>query len=193
MTQNVKQPIPKAFVSCSLRKEDSEFVEFVCNILSSFQIQPFGTVGKYSASTDNPTVLMKKNIKEADFVVIIATKRYFTKDAHSKHESNTLSEMVHTEAGMAYANDKPIVVFVEEGTKTGSFLSSITQYIVLNKHSNIQEKIPLITDLLNDAWTKARKVKQQQTQANFGNTVLKTLAIYGSYKLFFSNSSNENV
>ncbi len=190
----MEQPyLANVFISCSLRKEDKEFIDLVSNILIHYNFNPFGTVGLYDASTDNPTVLMEKNIDKCDFVVIAATKRYQTKDTHnSDKESNSLSEMIHTETGMAYAKSKPIVVFVEEGTNVGSFIPNITQYITLDKtQENLNSQINLIKFLLNDALQKVESARRNQAWKDLGNLLLKGLAAYGGLKLLGGNSTDD--
>jgi hypothetical protein len=192
MQTDQKQHIAKAFVSCSLRNEDRNFVNLVANILHHYQIKPFGTVGMYSASTENPVQLMKKNIEQSDFVVIAATKRYLTKDSISGKDSNSISEMIHTEAGMAFANSKPVVVFVKEGTNVGSFLPSITQYITLDgTQKNLDSQHNLILSLLNSAYQKSQEIKRQKSWQELGKLVMGGLAIYGGLKLLGDDSEEE--
>jgi hypothetical protein len=61
--------IANAFVSCSLRKEDKPFIDFIEEILKAYRIQPMGTIGRYSAAPINTAELMKQNIPTADIVV----------------------------------------------------------------------------------------------------------------------------
>lgn len=181
--------IANAFVSCSLRNEDRWFIDLVANILYHYQIRPFGTVGLYDASTENPVQLMKKNIEQADFVVIVATKRYLTKDSSNGKISNMLSEMIHTEAGMAFANSKPVVVFVEEGTNVGNFLPQITQYITLDgTQNNLDSQTNLIMYLINNAYQKSEEIKRQKSWQALGRLVVGGLAIFGGLKLLDGNT-----
>lgn len=176
--------LANVFISCSLRKEDKEFNDLVVNILKHLKLNPFGTVGLFDATTDNPTTLMNDNIERCDFVVIAATKRYVTKDVHSKNESNSISEMIHTEAGIAFAKSKPIVVFVEEGTNVGNFIPNVTQYITLDKtQENLDSQYNLIISLLNNAIQKVEAVKRKKTWTDVGDFFIKGLAIYGGFKL----------
>jgi hypothetical protein len=41
---------PKAFISCSLRKEDQKYITMVTSIVKLMGFVPTATVGKYSAS-----------------------------------------------------------------------------------------------------------------------------------------------
>ncbi|MBK6545787.1 MAG: hypothetical protein IPG12_11020 [Saprospiraceae bacterium] len=191
MNQFQNQYLAKAFVSCSLRKEDNKFVDLVANILHHYQILPFGTVGMYEASAENPTQLMKRNIEQADFFVIAATKRYITRDNHNGQESNQLSEMIHAEAGMAFAFTKPVVVFVEEGTNLGTFLPSITQYITLDgTQANLDSQQSLILCLLNNAYQRSEELKRKKVWQELGRLALGGLALFGGLKLL-ENSDEE--
>ncbi|MBU4221146.1 MAG: hypothetical protein KKA10_05910 [Euryarchaeota archaeon] len=171
-----------------MRLEDQPFVDYIEKILLAYNIEPIGTVGRYSASPENPVVLMKKNIPYADFVVICATPRYLQKDLHTGQVSYGLSEMIHIETGIAYANNKPVVVFVREGTDVGNFIPNITQYITLNgKSEDFAVKKPLIYALLNSAYLLTKEMKNKMKESKVLNTAGKVvvvgLAIYGTYKL----------
>lgn len=179
-----KRYLAKAFVSCSLRPEDENFVNYVCRILDSHKIQAFGTVGKFSASPENPIALMKKNIPLADFVVIVATPRYLQKDISTGIVTHGLSEMVHVETGMAIAYGKPVVVFVQEGTNVGNALPNITQYITLNGgKDDFIAKRKLILSLLNNAYLFVQKIKSDKTIKTIGKVAVAGLAVYGGIKL----------
>ncbi|MBL7997446.1 MAG: hypothetical protein JNL32_02295 [Candidatus Kapabacteria bacterium] len=125
------QPV-RAFVSCSLRTEDEMYVSHIESIVRSFGIEPFGTVGRFSAAPVNPTILMRENIDLADVVVVVATPRYSQVDVRTKIQNYGVSEMIHVESGMAYAKNKPIIVFVRTGTNVGNFLPNVTQYVELD-------------------------------------------------------------
>lgn len=158
--------LANVFVSCSLSEIDKPFVDYICSILRAYRLKPFGTVGKFSASTDNPVDLMDKNIKKADFVVICGTTRYFQENCNNGGHTNGMSEMIHSEAGMAFASGKPIVVFMEKGTNCGSFITNITQYVELDRREEtfLQNKI-LISSLLQNAYEKMKKQRRKQQKS----------------------------
>ena len=52
-----KQYAARAFVSCSLREMDKPFVDYIENILLYYNIEPFGTVGRYSESIISRNIL----------------------------------------------------------------------------------------------------------------------------------------
>jgi hypothetical protein len=127
---------------------------------------------------------MKKNIPMADFVVIVATPRYLQKDLKTGKLTYGLSEMVHVETGMAYMADKPVVVFVQEGTDVGSFLPNVTQYIVLNgKQEDLQMKWGLINNLIRNSYNIVRQLKEQAATKSFWTALTTGLAIFGGIKL----------
>lgn len=174
-----------AFVSCSLRQEDKAFIDFIENILKAYYIQPIGTVGRYSAAAVNTAELMRQNIPVADMVVIVATTRFIQKDIHSGNASSAISEMLHVESGIAYAFNKPIVVFVQKGTYVGNFLPNITQYITLDgSQKDLDEKYNLIQSLLLSANDISTKNKIKQESLNLQNFVAAGLAVFGGVKLF---------
>jgi hypothetical protein len=173
-------PLATAFVSCSLRPEDKPFIDMVERILERHRIKPIGTVGKYSAAPMNPAEHMKQNIPLADFVVIVATPRYIQRDLQTGQISYGLGEMVHVETGMAYMANKPVVVFVQEGTHVGSFLPNITEYIVLNgQQIDLVKKWSLINSLINNAYGIVRKIKESESSKALGNVFKTGLAIFG--------------
>ncbi len=176
--------IASAFISCSLRDEDRGFVDYVEQILIAHKIKPFGTVGLFSAAPTNTTEHMKKNIPLADFVVIVATPRYIQKDIKTGKETYGLSEMVHVETGMAYMANKPVVVFVQEGTNVGSFLPNVTQYVTLNgQPMDLDKKWGLINSLISNTYSIIRKIKDEAASKSFLNVLTAGLAIYGGFKL----------
>ena len=177
-------PKPKAFISCSLRDEDKPFIDIVEEILRQHGIEPFGTVGRYAAAPENPAETMKKNIPLADLVVIVATPRYTQRDLKTGQLTTGLSEMVHVETGMAYAMEKPVVLFVKEGTNVGNFLPNITQYVVLNGEENdLIDKYALIYALLNNAYNLIKNKWDKQTNIGFGQFFVGGLAIWGAFKI----------
>jgi len=171
----------KAFVSCSLREEDRDFIEQVCGILKEHDLIPFGTVGMFSASPENPVTLMNKNLPESDIVVVCATPRYLTKDIQTGKKSNGLSEMIHVETGMAIASKKPVVVFVQEGTNVGNAIPSITQYITLS--TDKEKNKGMITSLLFNAKQLVKELDGKKSINLLGKATVVVFAIYGGYHL----------
>ena len=176
--------VARAFVSCSLREEDKPFVKYVLNILKKFRIEPFGTVGMLSAAPMNIAEHMKTNIPIADIVVIVATPRYLQQDLKTGQLSYGLPEMVHVEAGMAFMSDKPVIVFLQQGTHIGSFLPNITEYIELNGQPyDLQVKSGLINSLFGNACSIVTKKKNDQQSKEMGNFINVGLAIVGGLTL----------
>lgn len=173
--------IATAFVSCSLRSEDKPFIDLIERILEKHQIQPIGTVGRYTAAPENPAISMRNNINQADMVVIVATPRYLQYDLQTNQGNYGLSEMVHVETGIAFAYNKPVVLFVQEGTHVGNFLPNVTQYIVLNgQQTDLETKWTLINSLLYNASTIVQDFKNKKSNEEIGNIFKGALAIIGA-------------
>jgi len=176
--------VATAFISCSLRAEDKHFVEFVEDILRACKVKPFGTVGKYSAAPSNPTVLMKQNIPAADIAVIVATPRYFQQDVHTGQLTSGIGEMLHVESGIAYASNKPILVFVQEGTSFGNFLPNVTQYIYLRKDRlDLIDRKDLIESLILNTLKIVGQQRKDRESSDLGILLAKGLAIFGGFKI----------
>lgn len=190
---NQKNPIATAFLSCSLRQEDRSFVNYIERILHAHSINPIGTVGYHSASPTSTAELMKKNIPLADFVVIIATPRYLQKDINLGNSTNGISEMLHVEAGMAHMANKPVVVFVQDGTDVGNFLPTITQYITLNgEQSDLEQKWPQINSLIKHSCDIVRQKKTEAQNKSLWNALTAGLAIFGGISLLNSIGTEED-
>jgi hypothetical protein len=163
--------IANAFVSCSLRNEDEPFIGFIEKILLAHKIKPIGTVGKYSAAPTNPAELMKQNIPKADIIVIAAIPRYLQKDVNTGEMSYGVSE-------------KPVIVFVQEGTHVGNFLPNVTQYIVLNGNQfDLESKWTIINSLLSNAYQIVRRLKDESANKGLWNALVGGLALVGGYAL----------
>lgn len=189
---NTNQFLATAFVSCSLREEDKTFIDLIERILIQHRIKPVGTVGKYSVSPINIADHMKRNIPLADILVIVATPRYLQKDLHTNEISYGLSESVHVEAGMAFMANKPVVVFVQEGTHVGNFLPNVTQFITLNGlQSDLENKWNVINSLINNTYAIVRKIKEQLSTKQFEKNVKTGLAIFGGIALLDSLFTEE--
>ena len=148
--------LPKAFISCSVRKEDQPFVDSICKLLEKYNIQPFGTVGKYFAAPEPIANSMDKNIDRADMVVVCATPRYLQEDVSTRKTMTGISEMIHVETGMAFVKKKPLIVFVQGDTNVGNFIPSITQYVVIDGDDDFEDKKSLIESLLKEACNIAK-------------------------------------
>ena len=193
MNQNNQQkPIATAFLSCSLRQEDRPFVNFIEQILRAHYIKPIGTVGYYSSAPTSTAEHMKKNIPLADFVVMVATPRYIQKDINSGNSTQGISEMLHVETGMAHMAEKPVVVFVQEGTNVGNFLPTITQYITLNgQQSDLKQKWPQINSLIKHSCDIVNQKKIESQNKSLWKAFTTGLAIFGGISILNSMGTEE--
>ena len=184
----------KAFVSCSIRNEDMPFINFIECILRFNGITPFGTVGRHSAAPINPAEHIRQNVHLADIVVIVATPRFIQKDIQSGKIVYGLPEMIHVEAGIAFMSNKPVIVFVQEGTDVGGFIPNITQYIILNGSVNdFNNKQLLIKNLFTKAQQIVLEAKERAKSVATENLFIKGFAIFGGLvaaeKIFADNTT----
>ena len=172
---------PTAFISCSLRQEDKLFVNRVELLVRIFGFQPTGTVGRFDAAPKPIWQQMKDNVKSADCVVLAATPRYVQQDISDKKiTGKAMSEMLHTEVGMAVASDRPVLAFVLEGTDVGNFLPQAVQYITLKQDgSDIFSKWHLISAYFNHALTMVRGRWAREDRNQILKLVVGGLALFG--------------
>lgn len=186
---------PKAFISCSLRDEDEIFNNLIIQITEKMGFQPVGTVGKFSASPKPIWQQMQDGIKNADCVVLVATTRYLTQDIHDKEKTGTsISELLHIELGMAISADRPVLVFVEKGTDVGEFISSIVQYIQIDKNdkNDLDAKSPLIANYFRSALTIIQEKWNNDKKANIWGIIKSVLIIIGGAKVLSSLLEDED-
>lgn len=157
--------------------------------------QPVGTVGKFSASPKPIWQQMQDGIKNADCVVLVATTRYLTQDIHDKEKTGTsISELLHIELGMAISADRPVLVFVEKGTDVGEFISSIVQYIQIDKNdkNDLDAKSPLIANYFRSALTIIQEKWNNDKKANIWGIIKSVLIIIGGAKVLSSLLEDED-
>jgi hypothetical protein len=187
-----QQRKPMAFISCSLRQEDKPFVDRVEWLVKVFGFQPVGTVGKYDAAPQPIWQRMKDSVRSADCVVLAATPRYLQQDiSDKKRTGKAMSEMLHTEVGMAVASDRPVLAFVLEGTEVGNFLPQAVQYITLKQDGG---DIFLKWRLINSYFSNARSMIQErwvrEDRSQLFKFVVGGLAVLGGKALW--DRFNEN-
>lgn len=187
---------PQAFISCSIREEDSRFNNIVMDICRKCGFEPMGTVGKIYTSPEAIYKSMDKKIKEADCLVVAATPRYLQKDIGNNGEQLSISENIHTEIGMASSIGLPILAFIQKGTNVGNFLPGITQYIELDL-DNPRDLINKI-DRINDYFKNAREKIEVNRKRNSTGALFAVLGVgaiaYAGFKIlqsFFSSDEEE--
>jgi len=177
---------PKAFISCSLRPEDSQFTDYIIRVVEHFGFQPFGTIGKYITEPKPIWQSMKENIAQSDCVVLAATPRYIQQDIYNKNNNgHSLSEMLHVEVGMAVMAEKPILVFVQKGTNVGNFLPAHVQYITLNlqNKTDLNAKWPLIVEYFRSALGIIEQKWKKDNKPDYAGIFTGILAFIGGVKI----------
>ncbi|HEX5276216.1 MAG TPA: hypothetical protein VFW42_00945 [Fluviicoccus sp.] len=181
MSKQERRPI--AFLSCSLRPEDEEFVNFVARLCRHFGFEPTGTVGKYQAAPEPIWKQMIDGVKSCDCVVLAATPRYIQQDVNNSSSAGRgISEMLHVEMGMAAIENKPVLVFVQKGTNVGSFLSQYVQYIEIDMRSkaDINRKAPLIANYFRSAFSIIERNWSEKSKSDLFKASAAVLATIGA-------------
>jgi hypothetical protein len=186
MEQSVR---PRAFISCSLRVEDKPFVEFVEGVVRSHGFEPFGTVGRYTASPQPPVNTMRENLSSADCVVVAATPRYLQMDLSGRGETGqTVSDMLVAEAAMAFCGRKPVLVFAQANTDVGQFMRSITQYVGIDPFSqaDINAKRTLIQDYFRNATAMVAANWGEERRKDTWDVIVAVLAVIGACAVIYA-------
>lgn len=138
---------PKAFISCSLRLEDKEFVEMVEHITTHLGFHPFGTVGRHTAAPKPLWQQMRDGIKEADCIVMALTPRYHHQDIHDKKQTGqSISPMLDVELGMAVYKGIPIIAIASDNKVYGKILPSMVSIVTIDTRdqNDFYAKWPLL-------------------------------------------------
>ncbi len=157
-----KPPVYSAFLSCSLREDDGPAVEWVERLLRRYRIRPSGTVGRHEQAPEPISSTMRKQVAAHECVVVVATPRYQQMDTRGPDSFLGISEMLHVEAGMAYALDKPVLVFVQRGVDVRAFMAGVTQYIIMPES---QEEVASAAPRIDAYMRNARAEMQQRREA----------------------------
>lgn len=117
-------PNHTAFLSASLHYEDRLVVDLFRGLLFEYGIRPV-TIGidVYAANNYEAAVLAEQEIKKADCVVAILTKRYRIDDATYKP-----SEWTFEEPAIGLAANKPLYVFYEHGISVKGVSTARARY-----------------------------------------------------------------
>lgn len=178
----MKQRRPRAFLSCSLLAEDRSFVKFVAKMIRGFGFIPCRTVGMYSAAPKPLYEQMREGIKAADCIIIAASPQYRQQDISERTKRKKgISEMIHTEAGLAIAYEKPVLVFASDGTDVGTLLPTVTQYFIIKRGDKaaFRRQYPLIQDYFINAYLMIQKRWQAEDRKQLVEALKTGLAIVG--------------
>lgn len=184
---------PKAFLSCSLRKEDKEFIDTIEQITINLGFEPFGTVGKYNAAPEPLWMQMRDGIKKADCIVMALTPRYIQQDVHDKKSTGqSISEMLHFELGMAIYKGIPVIAIASDEKVFGKLLPTMVSVITINPKDDIDFSLkwPLIQNyykkamtIIVDKWKKADKKELVAQGKNILAFIGAATLIYLAFKL----------
>jgi len=183
MNEAIQPLSPTAFLSCSLRNEDGGFVNFIARVAHACGFVPCGTVGKYAASPIPLWQHMLDGIKTTDCLIVAATPRYIQQDVADKQKTKTgIPEMLHVESAMAFAQGKPVLVFVQPGTDVGPFLPLVTEYITVDERNrpDVEKKWPLIVNYFESARRIVEERRKNENTRQLVNLTVGGLAFFGA-------------
>jgi hypothetical protein len=189
---NQSKTKPRAFLSCSLRKEDKDFVDIVEKITQHLGFHPFGTVGKYDAAPEPLWKQMKNGIKNADCIIMALTPRYLQQDIHDKKSTgHSISEMLHFELGMAVYKGIPIIALASDDKVFGKLLPSMVSIITLNPkdEADFYIKWPLIQNYYKKAMSiiiKKWDLADKKELVSLGKNILATIGAATLIYLFIN-------
>lgn len=191
----MNQRIPRAFFSCSLQGEDYQYNSFVETIIRNAGFEPFGTVCKFTFSPQPIPISMREELQKADCLIVAATPRYFQKNLHNNNNSTyAMSEIIHTEIGMAYMRNIPILVFKSPYVNIGNFLPSITQYIdpVIYQNNQYGFDIKIINNYFQNTYNNIIQNWEKEQNEKIVEGVKIGLGIIGGLTVlnFFFNNDN---
>jgi len=124
MRPYARLPNHTAFLSASLHYEDRPIVDFFRGLLFEYGIRPV-TIGidTYAANNYEAAMLAEQQIKQADCVVAILTKRYRMDDANYKP-----SEWTFEEPAIGLSANKPLYAFYEDGISLAGVSATRARY-----------------------------------------------------------------
>ncbi len=156
-------PLYHAFISRSIREDESKIPDFLNNIISNWAFTT-STIGITplikNFSDDQLLKAVISEIKKSDIVFAIATKR----DQLLENLQWRTFEWLQSEAALAYALKKIIIVFVEDGVELSGLVSKLK---VIKFHPN---KFELIKKFFDQYMPKVRALigKKKNTDFFFG-------------------------
>ena len=136
----------------------------------------------YSAAPKPLYEQMREGIKAADCIIIAASPRYRQQDISERTKRKKgISEMIHTEAGLAIAYEKPVLVFASDGTDVGTLLPTVTQYFIIKRGDKaaFRRQYPLIQDYFINAYLMIQKRWQAEDRKQLAEALKTGLAIVG--------------
>ncbi|MHA1410496.1 MAG: hypothetical protein ACTSQY_09380, partial [Candidatus Odinarchaeia archaeon] len=128
------------FTATSLRDEDKEVNDWFSEILRSLSIDP--VFGDEPETQDIPDKV-KRMISEHDHFIAILLKRDKLTDGDYRPP-----DWVNNEIGIAFAFERNIVVFMEEGVSTRGLTNQITNYVRFDRNKLLETMPKIISYLL---------------------------------------------
>lgn len=176
-------PSHNAFLSASLHYEDRPVVDFFRGLLFEYGIRPV-TIGidVYAANNYEAAMLAEQEIKKADCVVAILTKRYRMDDA--KHKP---SEWTFEEPAIGLAANKPLYVFYEEGISLKGVSATRARAGIPFNRETLKDERSRLAEHVHKIQAELTTIKSNGFWKAVGVGALAVGGAYVLWKLFGSN------
>ncbi len=179
-------PNHTAFLSASLHYEDRPVVDCFRGLLFEYGIRPV-TIGidVYAANNYEAAMLAEQEIKKADCVVAILTKRYRIDDAMYKP-----SEWTFEEPAIGLAANKPLYVFYEEGISLKGVSATRARYGIPFNRETLKDDRSRFAEHVHKIQTELATIKSNGFWKAVGVGALAVGGAYVLWKLFGSNNED---
>ncbi len=131
---------PQCFLSGSFRSEDEDVFRWFRKLLEAMD---FNVVDAHKPEPRPPEDKVRSLIQASDVVVALLTHQ----EKIENQQLWTAPEWVLNEIGMAFAENKPVALFLEEGTRIGGLIDRIADYVTFDRRK-LGDASPLVVRYL---------------------------------------------
>ncbi len=150
----MERSLTSAFIATSLREQDKEVNDWFTSIFRSLRIEPF--FGDEPETEEIPSKIRRMIGEHPNFIAILVKRDQIKEDKWRP------PEWVNNEIGIAYAYERNIAVFVEEGVDTQGLVPYIGGYIRFNREKLLDTMAPIISLLISLFDTQDKSISFQR-------------------------------
>jgi hypothetical protein len=121
----------KMFFSCSFSEEDTKIVQFISSICRGLNITPLNVDRGYDTI---PPEKAKEIMKTSSALIAVAVRRHETKEG-----SYIMPSAIREEITMAYAMEKPILLFAESDVKLDGFINNYCTHLSFDRNTLLSD------------------------------------------------------
>ncbi len=181
-------PNHTAFLSASLHYEDRPVVDFFRGLLFEYGIRPI-TIGidSYAANNYEAAMLAEQEIKKADCVVAILTKRYLMDRGGYKP-----SEWTFEEPAIGLAANKPVYVFYEDGISLKGVSATRARYGIPFDRERLKEDRSRLAEHVHKIQDEIATIKSNGLWKIVGIGAVVAGGLYLLSKVFGSDDADDD-